>query len=168
MAGFHVLVADLSKADLYTLPSRRGGLSKTKGFVNTAARRPERALGSGAPGRVMSSGGVRHAFEARSTMKQHVEEQFVRRVTASVDKALAAEPSSRLILVAAPRLLGLYRRFLPEAVLGRLTIEIRHDLGKTPFAELQERVRAALAVPLPIAPTTARAIARRRKHPAGR
>jgi protein required for attachment to host cells len=160
MTAFRVLVADKVKAQVYALPSRRGSLNALQSFVNPAGMKPERDLGSGRPGRVTSgTGGGRHAYEAKHTIKEHAEEVFVRDVAA----ALTADGADPIVLVAAPRLLGSYRRYLPASARHRVVLEIRLDLTKLPALELGKRVREALAAVPPS--RTAPFDARRRRPP---
>jgi protein required for attachment to host cells len=146
MAGFRVLVADKVKAQLYAMPTRRSSLKSLECFVNPAGRQPERALGSGRPGRVTSgTGGGRHTFEARHTIKEHAGEVFVKQVAAAVAADARRNGEAGVVLVAAPRLLGAYRRQLPAAVRDRIVAEVRLDLTKLPPIELNKRVREAVA-----------------------
>jgi protein required for attachment to host cells len=145
MSGIRVLVAGKSQAQLYELGSRRGILKALQSFVNPAAHQPERALGSARPGRVTNPrGGVRHSYQQEVGLKEKAEESFVRYISSALAADARAADGAPIILVAAPRLLGRFRRHLPAAVRARIASEIRHDLVKLPAAELNKRVRAAL------------------------
>lgn len=162
MAEFRVLVADKVKAQLYALPSARGALKSLDCFVNPAGQQPERALGSSRPGRVTSgTSGVRHAYQARHGLKEHAEEVFVRQVGSALAKDARANGGTPIVLVAAPRLLGIYREHLPAAVRRRVVLEVKLDLAKLPAAELSKRVREAIRA-LPLAVTESIAAPRRK------
>ncbi|MEO8444826.1 MAG: host attachment protein [Gammaproteobacteria bacterium] len=155
MTVFRVLVADKVKARLYELPSRRGSLKPLRSFVNPDGRKHERALGTGRPGRVTSgTGGRRHAYQAKHGLKEHSEEVFVRRVATALAKDASASDGAPILLIAAPQLLGAYRKHLPANVRDLVVMEIRLDLGKETDIELSKRVRAAL-MDLPFSVTTA-------------
>lgn len=163
MTAFRVLVADKVKAQLYDLPSRRSSLKALQSFVNPAGMQPERALGSGRPGRVMSgTGGGRHAFQPKHGIKEHAEEVFVRLVIAALETDAAVNGGAPIVLVAAPRLLGTYRRHLPANLKELVAVEVKLDLTKLPVLELNRRVREAVAA-LPIAVTSRFPAPRRRK-----
>ena len=163
MTAFRVLVADKVKAQLYELPSRRGSLKALQSFVNPAGMQPERALGTSRPGRVTSgTGGGRHAFQPKHSIKEHAEEVFVRLVIAALETDAAASGGAPIVLVAAPRLLGAYRRHLPASLKERVAVEVRLDLTKLPVPELNKRVREAVKV-LPLAVTSRIRPPRRRK-----
>ena len=162
MTAFRVLVADKVKAQLYDLPGRRNSMKALQSFVNPAGMQPERALGSARPGRVTSgTGGGRHAFQQKHGIKEHAEEVFVRQVVAALEADAGASGGAPIVLVAAPRLLGAYRRQLPASLRERVAVEIRHDLTKLPVLELNKRVREAVAA-LPIAVTSRFRATRRR------
>lgn len=150
MTAFRVLVADKVKAQLYELPSRRSSLKALQSFVNPAGMQPERGLGSSRPGRVTSgTGGGRHAFQPKHSIKEQAEEVFVRDVVAAMDTDTTAGGRTPIVLVAAPRLLGTYRRLLNASVRDRIVLEIKLDLTKLPVIELNKRVReAVMALPL--------------------
>ena len=147
MTEFRVLVADKAQAQLYGMASRRSALQSLQCFVNPAAKVPERALGSGRQGRVTSGvGGGRHAYQPKTPLKEHAEETFVRQVGSALAKDAKLAGGAPIVLIAAPRLLGVYRRHLPAAVRARIALEVKLDLAKLPVAELSKRVREALAV----------------------
>lgn len=152
MTPFRVLVADKVKAQLYELPSPRGGLKSLQCFVNPAGQMPERALGTSRPGRVTSgTGRVRHAYQPKHGLKQHAEEVFIRQIGSALATDAELAHGAPIVLVAAPRLLGLYRRHLAAAVRDRIALEIKLDLTKLPAAELTRRVREATkALPLAV------------------
>ncbi|MBL8201523.1 MAG: host attachment protein [Chromatiales bacterium] len=162
MTAFRVLVADKVKAQLYELPSRRSSLKALQSFVNPAGMQPERALGTSRPGRVTSgTGGGRHAFQPKHGIKEHAEEVFVRLVIAALETDAAANGGAPIVLVAAPRLLGTYRRHLPASLKDRVAVEVKLDLTKLPVLELNKRVREAVAA-LPMSVTSRFPTPRRR------
>jgi protein required for attachment to host cells len=146
MSGIRVLVANKSKAELYDLPTRRSSLKPVRSFVNPAGTKRESALGTSRPGRVMnrSGGGARQAYESKHTLKGQAEEELVREVAGSLVTYFKRGSGARMVLVAAPQTLGIYRRHLPAAVRQRVILEIQRDLNKLPVATLNKRVLAAL------------------------
>ena len=146
MTEFRVLVADKVKAQLYELPSLRSTLKSLQCFVNPAGQLPERALGTSRPGRVTSGvGGGRHAYQPKHGLKEHAEEVFVRQVASALAKDARASGGVPIVLVAAPRLLGIYRQHLSAALRDRVVLEFKVDLTKLSVTELSKRVREAIA-----------------------
>jgi protein required for attachment to host cells len=149
MSGMRVLVANKSKAELYDLPTRRSALKPVRTFVNPAGKKRESALGTSRPGRVMNrSGGVRHAYQAKHSMKEQAEEELVRQVAAALAAYLKRGSGARLVLVAASQTLGIYRRHLPAPVRKRVILEIQRDLNKRQWPRFAS-VLAALQELLP-------------------
>jgi protein required for attachment to host cells len=145
MSGIRVLVANKTKAELYDLPTRRSALKPVRSFVNPAGTKRESALGTSRPGRVMNrSGGVRQAYQAKHSVKEQAEEDLVRRVASALVAYLKRGSGARMVLIAAPQTLGIYRRHLPAAVRKRVILELQRDLNKLPVATLEKRVLAAL------------------------
>lgn len=145
MSGIRVLVANKTRAELYDLPTRRSALKPVRSFVNPVGTKRESGLGTSRPGRVMNrSGGVRHAYQPKHTIKEHAEEELVREVTAALTAYLKRGSGARMVLVVAPQTLGIYRRHLPAAVRQRVILEVQRDLNKLPVDALHKRVLAAL------------------------
>jgi len=145
MSGIRVLVANKTKAELYDLPTRRSGLKPMRSFVNPAGTKRESALGASRPGRVMNrSGGVRQSYESKHSLKEQAEEELVRQAAAALAGYFKRGSGARMVLIAAPQTLGIYRRHLPAAVRKRVILEIQRDLNKLPVTSLGKRVMAAL------------------------
>jgi protein required for attachment to host cells len=145
MSGIRVLVANKTQAELFDLPTRRSALKPVRSFVNPAGTKRESALGTSRPGRVMNrSGGVRQTYQSKHTLKELAEQELVRQVAAALAAYLKRGSGARMVLVAAPHTLGIYRRHLPAAVRKRVILEIQRDLNKLPVATLHKRVLTAL------------------------
>jgi protein required for attachment to host cells len=145
MSGIRVLVANKTQAELYDLPTRRSALKPVRTFINPAGKKRESALGTSRPGRVMNrSAGVRQAYESKHSIKEQAVEELVRQVAAALAAHVKRGSGTRMVLVAAPQTLGIYRRHLPAAVRKRVILEIQRDLNKLPVATLEKRVLAAL------------------------
>lgn len=145
MGTIRVLVANKTEAALYDLPTRVSALKPLRSFVNPAGTKRESALGTSRPGRVMNrSGGIRQAFEPKRGIKEQAEEELVRQVCAALVTQVKRGSGMRMVLVAAPHTLGVYRRHLPAEVRKRVILEIQRDLNKLPVTKLGERVLAAI------------------------
>jgi protein required for attachment to host cells len=145
MSGIRVLVANKTQAELYDLPTRRSALKPVRTFTNPAGKKRESALGTSRPGRMMNrSAGVRQAYESKHSIKEQAAEELVRQVAAALAAHVKRGSGTRMVLVAAPQTLGVYRRHLPAPVRKRVILEIQRDLNKLPVATLEKRVMAAL------------------------
>jgi protein required for attachment to host cells len=68
------------------------------------------------------------------------ERAFVRSISARLDKALLANETKSLIVVAAPRALGMLREAFTDRVRAAILEEIDHDLVKLPTFEIEKRL----------------------------
>ncbi len=115
-----VVVADESRAVLYSRDTLRGPLHQRRSFENEAARLKTEDLIADRGGRAFDSHGQgRHTMTAeKSDPKQHLAEGFARQVA----EYIAAEQYKGVLrgyaLIAAPRFLGTLRGQLASRVSG--------------------------------------------------
>ena len=97
-----------------------------------------RAQGTDAPGRVFSSrGGARSAVE-QTDWHDEAERTFLRTLATRLDTELAQRSNGSLIVVAAPRALGMLRDAYSPAVRKALAAEIAKDMVKMPIHEIEK------------------------------
>ncbi len=143
MSMYLLLVADHASARLMRVLGPRGTPEELMRLDNPAGHGHERDLGTSAPGRGISGGGSRTAYEPAHTLREHATEVFAQRVATAVTKATTAEPDSQLVIVAGPEMLGVLRRHLPT---GRQpALEWPHNLANLPEPELHQRLLASIA-----------------------
>ena len=113
-----VVVADESKAVLYTRRNLRGPLQEQCSFENEAARLKTEDLLADRGGRSFDSHGQgRHTMTAeKSDPKQHIAEGFARQVVEHIATQQHKGVLRGYALVAAPRFLGLLRAQLASRV----------------------------------------------------
>jgi protein required for attachment to host cells len=88
-------------------------------------------------GRTFDSGGQgRHAKEPRSTVREIVRTRFARELADWLTEAARADRFDRLILTAAPPMLGELRGLLDTAVTDRLDADLAKDLVNIPLGDL--------------------------------
>ena len=83
-----------------------------------------------------------HATGDSSSPRVHEAEQFARRIAAALVRSDRGQPIERLVLVAAPRFLGMLRAALPRTLHERIADEIHHDLARAPLQELRAHLSA--------------------------
>jgi len=98
---------------------------------------PTSAQGSDAPGRLHGAAGG-----ARSSVEQtdwHDEEErlFLERLVRRLDAAIAAGEVSKLVVIAAPRALGMLRQGYSPAVRHAIHTELGKDYVKMPLHEIE-------------------------------
>ena len=138
--GEWIIVCDGRKAFiLENVGDRRFPSLKTR----DALEHPDastREQGVAAPGRVHASTG-----EARSSVEQtdwhdQAEREFLKRLAARLDAAIAAGETSALHVVAAPPALGMIREAYSAAVRRAVKTELDKDLVKLPVHEIERRL----------------------------
>jgi len=97
-------------------------------------------MGTDAPGRVHQRFG-----EARSSVEQtdwhdRDEEAFLKELAVRLDKAVAGGETTGLVIVAAPRALGMIRKAYTHAIREALVAEIDKDYTNVPPDEVEARL----------------------------
>ena len=101
---------------------------------------PTRELGTDAPGRAMGSvGSVRSAVE-QTDWHDQAEKAFLTELAAHLDAALTAGRTRSLVVVAAPRALGMIRSAYSQGLRGAVRAELDKDLVKLPVYEIEKRL----------------------------
>ena len=124
-----VVVADAYRADIYKRETRRGPLELVLSLIELGARGREQDYAADAPGRSFDSGGQgRHAMESSHAMKQHLREAFAQQIAAELEAGRQAGHFKKLIVIAAPAMLGELRRQFSDATAKMVTAEFSKDL----------------------------------------
>lgn len=119
-----VVVADASRAEIYSRQKRFSQLEPVQQLIEPEARSKEQELASGASGRAFDSRGEgRHAMEPHHTSKEHLRETFAHRIASVLESARAANRFQHLVIVAAPALLGELRAQLSSAMQKQVLAE---------------------------------------------
>ena len=85
-------------------------------------------LGTGKPGRTFQSSSARRATHELTDLQQQEEDRFVAEAAQRIEK-IAAETKAGVVLVAAPRALGVIRKHLKPETSARLLAEIPKAFG---------------------------------------
>lgn len=108
---------------------------------------PSREIMADVPGRTFDSGGQgRHAMERPTDPRRHNQQEFAREIAAFIDKAENWKKFDRLILVAAPQMLGELRTFLSTSSKNKLTGELAKDLTHLPIHKLPDHLGEITAI----------------------
>ena len=127
-----VVVADASRADIYSRQKRFSPLELVQSLTEPEARSKERDLASDAPGRSFDIRGEgRHAMEPDHSGKDHLRESFVSRIADELESARNADRFQQLVIVAAPAVLGALRAQLSGAIQKHVVAEFnKHMTGQ--------------------------------------
>jgi protein required for attachment to host cells len=98
------------------------------------------ARGTERPGRTQSTSDRRSAVE-QTDWHDQAEQEFLKALAARLDSAARAGEVSGIVLVAAPRALGMIRPLLSAAVIGLLRGELAKDYVMLPVDQIEKRLR---------------------------
>ncbi|MGB5179681.1 MAG: host attachment protein [Gammaproteobacteria bacterium] len=140
MSKHWVVVADKSKARIFTVADPRGALLEVDALEHPQARQREQTLTSDRPGRSFDSKGQgRHAMGSSIEPDQQETIRFARRIADHLQAAHDEGRCDRLLLVAGPSLLGLLREQLKHAP-GLKISEIEKNLGQYDAPEIRKHL----------------------------
>jgi protein required for attachment to host cells len=123
-----VVVADEREACFFDLAKLRAPPVERGSLRNDAAR-PDRELETDRPGRRFGgTNGNRHAVDGERSTERHEAALFAKSVARSLDVARTRNEFDRLVLIAAPRMLGLLRNALPAPCRAVVCAEVAKDL----------------------------------------
>jgi len=117
-----VLIADSSKARLYSVADRGKPWTLLDEYQHPASRVSEGGLVSDQPGRTHGGGigkGSRSAMESKTAPKEAEIEHFAHELVAVLEHGHGQQAYSRLVMAAPPHFLGLLRKGISSTI-GKL------------------------------------------------
>lgn len=113
MAETWIVVADSTSARIFT-PAKQGDkIEQVQELIHAASRAQERELATDSPGRVFDSEGEgRHSMSKSVSPKEHEARKLCKRLADEIETARAQTRLDRIVLIAAPSLLGELRKML--------------------------------------------------------
>jgi protein required for attachment to host cells len=140
-----IVIADSARARVMQNGGPDKGVQAVQGLMFEGDHSPSSEITADKPGRAFDSvGNARHAMEPSSNPHDELKAQFVRQIVGELE--MRVDAYDRLILVAPPRALGLFRKALPAAVASKVTGELDKDLTHLPNAELPSHLGKLLAL----------------------
>ena len=146
MSTTWVLVADSSRARIFTAKTSTSALQEIETLAHPEGRLHEQAISSDLPGKDNANGTGGHAYQDETTPKEQELVDFAKRVARHIDDAHKANKFHRLAIVAAPAFLGELRRQL-SSQLNKL---ICFELNKNITLQSVDEIRSHLPKSLPV------------------
>ncbi len=140
MNNIMVVVADASRARVFTADKPAGPLSEIETLSNPEARLHEGDLVSDRGGRDTHGGGSSHGYGTGNAAKEEAANRFAAEVCRHLERSRTGNAFAKLYVMAAPAFLGLLRKHQSPALRGLISDEISKDLSR----EGPERIRAQL------------------------
>ena len=141
-----IVVADGGRARILSpMHHDKGPLEERAQLDNDDARIADQETLSDRSGRVTQGpGGIGHAFEPRTTHREHVVDGFARTLCQRLDKVRVAGELSKLYLLAAPHFLGLMRKHLDKDTNRLVAGEYAVDLVQHPAIDIRKALPGLL------------------------
>lgn len=124
-----VVVADNSRARIFTVETPSSPLIEIDSIVHPEGRMHDRDITSDLPGRGAGSGGSKHSYETETDAKEYENMEFARRIALFLDDSRKSDRCKNLIIVAAPGLLGNLRGELNDQTRKMVTLELDKNLS---------------------------------------
>ena len=136
-----ILVADSSVARIFVPKGPTGPLVEIESLSHTASRLHDRDLASDKPGRTFDSMGAgRHSKELEVSPKEEEAVRFAEQLASRVNSARAAGEIDGLMVIAAPRFLGLLRQRLDPSTHKIVSFELDRDLTRLGPEEIRSHL----------------------------
>jgi protein required for attachment to host cells len=135
-----ILIADATRARIIRelVPDPETG-ERLEDIVMETEHKPARQIMSDRPGRSFSShSDQRSAMEYRSDPVRVQQARFAAEIVETLDKQRKSDAFDQLIIVAEPRMLGIIRENLPDALKPFVKGEYDKDLSNLPVKKLHE------------------------------
>jgi protein required for attachment to host cells len=135
-----VVVADERNANFFDL-AQLNAPAEARGSIHNDSARPDRELETDRPGRRFGGvDGNRHGVDGERSTERHESEQFAKAVARTLDGARTRQEFDRLVLIAAPRMLGLLRDALPQPCRSIVAAEVAKELINHDIDAIREAV----------------------------
>jgi protein required for attachment to host cells len=138
--GDWIVVCDGRKALILENSGSRRSPNLQPVEVREHADRPTREQGSDAPGRVQQSIGSARSSVEQTDWHDEAERGFLQALAARLDAAIQAGETRALVIVAAPRALGMLRQAYTPRIRAALRREVDKDLVRVPMPEIEARL----------------------------
>lgn len=136
-----IVVADSARARLCSTDANSQRLVETETLVNPGVRLPSREVVSDRPGRTFDrSGGARHAMVEPTDAKTKSVNLFSDQVSERIKMLVKKSQFKNIVIVAAPKTLGMLRQKLDPSSRALVTCEINKDLTASDIETIERMV----------------------------
>ncbi len=136
-----ILVANQAEARIYSTDRIPGKFTLVNILTNKEGAAHARDLTSDAPGRVHDRmGSARHSMEPDTGVKEEGRRRFVKQMVGRLEHAYLRGDFKRLVLLAAPAVLGVIRKILS----GELAKTVVKEIPKDVIGQSMEKIQTQL------------------------
>ena len=142
-----ILVANQAEAQVYSSDRLPGNLLLVEVLKNNEGTTHPRDLVSDAPGRAFdSTGSGRHAMEPNTGVKEEQRRRFVKEIVEWLKTTQSKGGFDKLVLLAAPAVLGVIRKTLPPGLTKIVIKEIPKDVIGQSIDKIQSQLVRAFGI----------------------
>ncbi|MCP3662109.1 MAG: host attachment protein [Gammaproteobacteria bacterium] len=138
MSSIWIVVADSSRARIFTAENSRGEMLEIQTLAHPEARLHEGDLISDKAGRERDSGFASHDMGGQTGAKEEEEIRFASAVCQELESGRISGDFNRLCIIAAPRFLGILRKHQSSALQKMVSVEVSKNLATHTPAEIRE------------------------------
>ena len=136
-----ILVADSSRARLFTAEKAYAGLNEIETFSHPEGRLHEQAMSSDLPGKhAGSAGSGSHTYQEETEPKEQEMIDFAKRLTGHLDELVNKHKVKQLSIIAAPSFLGILRKNLSEQTDKLVDFELDKNLVTHSVDDIQKHL----------------------------
>ena len=143
-----VLVAESSRARIFSTTKTNGPLTEVEILEHPQSRQHEQTLTTDLPGRDYDAAGLgRHAMVNSSEPKQQEAIVFARQIASVLDKNRKNNQYDQLVLMAPPGFLGILRDQLNDNIIKMIVHEQNNNLVQHTAEDIREHLPFTLSAP---------------------
>lgn len=136
-----VVIADQSRAQIFTTASLGEPLENVESLVNTSAHLQQRDLVTDGSGRAMNrAAGIHQSEDAGPSIRETARHRFAHDIAASIARQAEAPDCVGIVLVADPRLLSEIKEECKPPARSKLAGELPKNLMHAEMTELRDRL----------------------------
>ncbi len=141
-----ILVAERSRARIFTLQNRVAPLQELESLVHPQSRLKESELVSDHAGKLSDKGQPgTHAAPSATSAKEKEAELFARQLCQRLEQGRAQQQLERLVVIAAPDFLGLLRQQMGAALRALVVAELDKNLATASAEQIRSHLPEHLA-----------------------
>ena len=140
MANTWVLVADSSRARVFTVDSLTSPLTEFRTLVHPEGRQHEQDITSDLPGSQAGQDGRHHGVSSETDPKKTEAINFAKTISDYLEESINKHSYTRLVVAAAPAFLGLLREHMRPESLKRVTLEMDKDLTQHSTDDIRQHL----------------------------
>lgn len=136
-----IVVADSTRARIFTADSVHSPLNEIETMAHPEGRMHEQNMVSDMPGKDSGKGGGGdHAFQEKIEPKEQEMIEFAKRIADYLDNARKANELDKLLIVAAPALLGELRTHLSVETSEKIAFELDKNIAHHDVEDIRQHL----------------------------